>query len=403
MLNQQYPLLAVSLLVLASSVQAGKLADWTEMAFKHHANTELAASERALADALELKSSQWLADDPSINLKYQTDSIGSDLGYREWEGGVDLPLWWPGQSGRYQAEANHSISLSEAMLQGRRLYTAGEVRLRVWDVALADAEREQAKYAVENARKLLSDVSRRVDAGELPRSDRLLAEKNALVEEDVLLQSENLLKQKQFRLLAYVGNKFPLKDVAEPEKIRADIQLSDQHPVLIEAKFKVDKARAHRERVRGEKNKGPSIWLGGKSARAISTSSYDESVGIEFSIPIGTTAHAAPALAEAEQMLAEAMVEYKHTLHELEEQLDQARMERDRTDKAYTYAERRNELAQQSLKLSQRAFELGETDLVRLLIVQADANESHQRLLQSRLQRGRAIALLNQAMGVLPQ
>ena len=78
-------------------------------------------------------------------------------------------------------------------------------------------------------------------------------------------------------------------------------------------------------------------------------------------------------------------------------------MELERTAGAFVRAERQKNLAEESLQLSRRAFDLGEIDLVRLLQAQADANQARQGLQLGRLQRDRAISILNQALGVLPQ
>ena len=401
MLIRQLFLPAGLMLLVTASAQAGKLAEWTEAAFERHPDRDLAVSERAVGDALNLKARQWLANDPSANLKYQTDAAGSDNGYREWEGGVDLPLWWPGQRDRYRQEAEHSLSLAKAMAAAKKLEAAGEVRLRLWDVALATAKREQTSQSLDTAGELLRDVTRRVAAGELPRSDSLLAEKTLLREEDALQQAENRLRQNLGRFEAYTGVQGNVE--AEPEQATTPTELNEQHPMLQLARYQMDKSRAHHERVRGERRIGPNVWLGGKSTRPISGMDYDDSVGVELSIPFGTTAHAAPAQAEAGQELAESTAAYGRMHHELEEALHEAGLEQERTASAYVRAERRKNLAEESLKLSRRAFDLGETDLVRLLQAQADANEARQDLLLSRLQRDRAIALLNQAQGVLPQ
>lgn len=401
MLMRQFSLTACLMLLAVADAQSDNLAEWSQAAFERHPDRVLALSERALGDALSLKSKQWLADDPNANLKYQTDAIGSDNGYREWEGGVDLPLWWPGQRNLYRKEAETSLSLAEAMTAAKRLEVAGEVRRRLWDVALAEAERDQAAQSLGTARELLHSVSRRVAAGELPRSDRLLAEKSVLAGEDSLQQAENLLLQQLARFESYTGVGGKIE--AQPEQVATLTRLNEQHPLLLLAQYQVDKAQTHRDRVQGERRKGPSVWLGAKSTRPVIGTDYDDSVGVELSIPIGTAAHAALAQASAGQALTESIAARDHTHHELEEELQRAQLEQERTAAAYARAERQKRIAEESLQLSRRAFDLGEIDLVRLLQAQVDANQARQGLQLSRLQRDRAISILNQALGVLPQ
>ena len=392
---------AACLLLVVADAQSGTLAEWSQAAFERHPERNLAIAEKAMGDALNLKSEQWLAGDPNANLKYQTDAIGSDNGYREWEGGIDLPLWWPGQRQRYRKEAETSLSLAAAMTAAKRLQITGEVRRRLWAVALAEAERDQAAQSLGIARELSHGVSRRVAAGELPRSDSLLAEKSVLAAEDSLQQADNRLRQQLARFTSYTGVSGRVE--AEPEQAATLSGLSEQHPLLQLAQYQVDKAQTHRDRVRGERRTGPSVWLGAKSTRPAIGADYDDSVGIELSIPIGTAAHAALAQAIAGQALTESIAARDHVHHELEQELQQARMELERTAGAFVRAERQKNLAEESLQLSRRAFDLGEIDLVRLLQAQADANQARQGLQLGRLQRDRAISILNQALGVLPQ
>ncbi len=401
MLKPHLLTLSFSLLLLNASVQASSLADWIEAAFERHPDRNLVISERLVGDALGEKADQWLADDPSANIKYQTDRIGSDKGYREWEGGVDLPLWWPGQKNRYQNEASSHHGVANALEASIRLEKAGGVRERIWAVALAEAERDQAALTLEAANKLFQDVSRRVSAGELPRSDRLLAEKSVLADEDVLRRAESRLQQRKAIFVSYTGVKDEI--AAQPETASTLTEIGASHPLRYLSEQRVAKARAHRNRVQGDRRSGPNVWVGAKTSRAARGVGYDDAVGIELSIPFGSVAHAAPANAEAEQALTEATTARDRLSLDLETKLQQAQLEIEATDALALRSERRKTLAEESLKLSLRAFELGETDLVRLLQAQSDANDARQSLLLSRLQYQRAIAMLNQALGVIPQ
>ncbi len=377
------------------------LAAWVDAAFTRHSERNLVDAERRVGEALGYKAAQWLADAPAANVKYQTDTIGSDLGYREWEGGVDLPLWWPGQRDRYRAEASSSATLADAMSQAIRLQKAGAVRERVWAVALAEAERNQAALTRDAAQKLLNDVTRRVVAGELPRRDRLLAEKTVLAEQDNLHRAENQLSQKKAVFSAYTGVSADIR--VQPEVLTTRTEISFAHPLLSWREQQVSKARAHRDRVRSERRSTPTVWLGAKTSRAAIGASFDDAVGVELTIPFGSEAHAGPDNAEAEQLLTQAITERDRLRRELKTALQQAQLELQGRAELASRAERRQVLGEESLKLSQRAFELGETDLIRLLQAQADASEARQSLLLSRLQYQRAIAMLNQASGVIPQ
>jgi len=393
---------AILYLTFAGNVRADtSLSGIVEATLVRHLGREQSQSERDIANALDQKAAQPLAGDPTFNLKYETDAIGSDLGYREWEGGVALPLWSPGQSGEYKREAQRTMSVADAILNARRLEIAGQVRDRIWLLALAHDELEQAQSALQTAQGLADDVKRRVDAGELPRSDLLLADKDVLTRADAVAQAENRVTQAEVTFRNYTG----LESAPLPrrESLPANRELPADHPQLVLVKALVEQARAHRDRVEGERRKGPNVWLGGKTFKEQSGASYDSAVGIEVSIPFGSVVHAAPALAKADAALTEAQVEREHSHHQLTEALDIATLEYQRTIEAQQRAQRQQELAEASLSISRRAFELGETDLVRLLRVQADAIDARHDQQIRQLDVGQAIARLNQALGVIPQ
>lgn len=380
---------------------ATSLAEMVSAAAARNPGIELAEAERGIADALQRKAEQPFADAPSANLKYQTDAIGSDLGYREWEGGVDLPLWLPGQSDRYAREAERRRAVSDSIDDARRLELAGEVRERLWKLVIARSEVEQNRSALEVARGLLNDVQRRVEAGELPRSDRLLAHKELLLREESLQRAGLQATEAERLFNRYTGLDAPSEPLREAPP--AEVALSPEHPRLRLAQRRLERARAHRERISGERRRGPNLWLGGKSARAATGADYESAIGVELSVAFGSGPHTAPALAEAEAELTRARVEHSDTRRMLEDALTRARLGLERADAALDQTERRRALAEESLKLSRRAFDLGETDLVRLLQAQADALSARHDYEIRRLEYGQALARLNQALGVLPQ
>lgn len=388
-------------LLAATATEPPSLEQMVQAAAARNPGAELAAAQRGIGVALQGKADQPLAAAPTANVKYQTDRIGSDLGYREWEGGVDMSLWLPGQADAFAREAEQQQGLSDAMQTARDLQIAGEVRERLWSAALAYSDAEQARSARDTAQELFNDVKRRVAAGELPRSDSLLAEKELLQREDALQQTLNRANQAAALFKRYTGFD-ALANPAAESPASADA-IDQTHPLLSRLYGEVERARAHRDRVRMTQRVGPNLWVGAKSARALSGEDYESAVGIELSMPFGDAVHNAPDLAEAEAALTEAQVEYSRARLQLEDTLSQVVLELERATGTLAQTERRRALANESLKLSRRAFELGETDLVRLLQAQADALSARHDYRIRQLQHGQAIARLNQASGVIPR
>jgi outer membrane protein TolC len=88
---------------------------------------------------------------------------------------------------------------------------------------------------------------------------------------------------------------------------------------------------------------------------------------------------------------------------ELDDSLRKSRVERATAERSLQLAQRREALAAEGLRLTQRAFELGESDLFTLLQARAQALASQRELRLRRLELERATARYNQAMGVIPE
>jgi len=81
---------------------------------------------------------------------------------------------------------------------------------------------------------------------------------------------------------------------------------------------------------------------------------------------------------------------------------DRARRALVAADRQLAMAQERRSLSAENLRLTEKAFALGESDLATLLRIRAtayDAEGFHER---QRLDRAAAISRLNQALGVLP-
>jgi outer membrane protein TolC len=87
--------------------------------------------------------------------------------------------------------------------------------------------------------------------------------------------------------------------------------------------------------------------------------------------------------------------ELEAAMHEAEHNLSVSRAE-------LTIAAKQHAIAKESLTLAQKAFQLGETDLVSLLRVQAQTFEAERAFTTRQIQVQWDIARYNQTVGVLP-
>lgn len=73
------------------------LAEAVEAAWARAPERRVLGARQEEAAARAERSRSLLSGNPAVRARYQTDEAGSGDGLRELEGGLDLPLWLPGQ------------------------------------------------------------------------------------------------------------------------------------------------------------------------------------------------------------------------------------------------------------------------------------------------------------------
>lgn len=377
---------------LAEAVQAG---------FERYPEAGLAQAIREQGEAIRQQASSLLAADPAVVLRHESDAVTDSDGFRQWEGGLEMPLWLPGQRQRRSRVAEATSGEADATLRAQRWKVAGEIRELLWSLEIAAAEHDVATRALQSSRDLEQDVDKRVRAGELARMDLILAQKETLAREieQAAAASQHSALLMQYRALT--GLSAVPADLDEAAATAGGI--ADDHPALVASRVAAERSRAERDQVRGEKRASPVLSLGGKSERPESGESYDNALILEVNLPLGTEGHAAPRTAQAERSLAEATAAVARARRDLENDLILAISARQQAQQAVQLATRQRQLAAEGLRLSQRAFELGENSLFMVLEARRQALASERALRISELELGRAVARYNQALGVIPE
>jgi outer membrane protein TolC len=397
--------LCLLLLALAPALQAAPgsttLGEILDAAMRRTPGVEVPDALRAEGEARRDQADSLFAADPALVLRHQTDAIGDGNGLREWEAGLEAPLWLPGQKADRRREAGGLLDQANAYEALRRLTVAGELRERLWELLIARETETHAEQSLDGARALQRAVARRVEAGELARAELNLVLKETLAREAELMQAQNALALAIEHYRRYVGtDELP----AQPrEPLPASEALDDRHPKLMMAEVLVQRARAARDRTRGERHGNPSLYIGGLQTRDASTTPYQSSVDLQLRVPLGLASQARPALAGAERALTEALADLARTRLELVEELHHREAAMQAAQDQLRLAGRRDALAAEGLRLAQRAFELGEGDLFKLLAARQQAVEASRLRAVSELELGQAIARFNQAAGVVPQ
>ncbi|MBK5970030.1 MULTISPECIES: TolC family protein [Thiorhodovibrio] len=360
----------------------------------------LTAATRAESQALAAQAGSLLAEDPALRLKTLTDRFNSNDGAFENEAMVDLPLWLPGQPAARRGQAQAMNLQADRDAAWRRWEMAGQVREMAWTAALAEGRLQQSEQALASARALESEIAQRAEAGELARMEVALAEQDTMARELDREDARLALAQAMQGFRSLSGQDALPKPLLETPP--ATRELAEDHPALQRADAMSAQARAGRERVRRDRYGQPVVGLGVKQARDQRGMDTTESLQLEVSLPWSLKRLHAPELAAAERSLTEAEVEQLQARREVERTLAEAELAWHSAGAALNLAERQQQTAARALALTKRAFALGELDLNRLLRAREQARLADLTLALRRLERGRASARLNQALGVVP-
>ncbi|MES2014092.1 MAG: TolC family protein, partial [Pseudomonadota bacterium] len=337
---------------------------------------------------------------PAVIVAHQNDVIGSNRNLSQWEAGVELPIWMPGQRNARETVARVAETELQSSRNGLALEVAGQVREAIWDVNMSASAVELADSQYNAALALQNDVEKRWKAGELAKTDVMLAQNGTLLAKTALLRMQAEWKHAEHRYWALTGLK-EMPQSAE-EQLSTRDTIDDNHPWLAEISSKVEMARGQRDLARAERRENPQVLINARRDRGAFDSLYNDSVGVSLRLPLDAQVRSAPMLAGAEMAIAQTMSErdqrqliLQTALHEAEHNLEVIREE-------LSIVEEQHKLAQENLRLAKKSFALGEADLITLLRGQSMAYEAERTLINRRTQLQWNIARYNQAIGVLP-
>lgn len=354
----------------------------------------------AEAAALSRRGSSWLAGVPSVALSHRTDAVGSDDGLHESIVALSLPVWLPGRRaarGRIATAADLEARSAGSTLDWE---VAGEVREAVWAVAIARTDLSRAERVAAVALELEKRVERRSQAGELAHSDTILAREDTWRRRAEELQAKSVVAQ---ALSAYEALSGLTALPADFRERRAAVLPNEgDHPRLVSTHARWSRAEAEMEAARRDRGGAPSVTLGGQRERDARGQHFNESIIFGVSVPIGIPSQVDAEITRLARVAAEAERDHRAAAREVRLAIHAAELRLAASEAALSAARSAADLARESERMAQRAFELGESDLVTLLLVRDRATSATAVAETRAVERDREIARYNQAVGVLP-
>jgi outer membrane protein TolC len=355
------------------------------------ARQEEAAAARASAGS-------WIASNPTLGLSQRKDTGGSDREQRESEISVSSSFWLPGQKSAREALAERSTLEASTHLAATRLAVAGLVRNRMWEAAAAQVTLAEKQDHLHHLEGLADEVQRRVTAGDLARSDGLLAQQEVLAARIEVGKARSAAAEALARFQVATG--LPELPALEPEPLQE--AAAPANPRLAAAQASEQRARAALRLLEASRAAPPTIALSVRREEERTLREPARSVGVALQIPFGSAARNRSVEAQAQTAIATAAAEAAEAQATAGADVAIARERLANTRTALDDALARAKALHEHTALFEKAFRQGERGLADLLRSRALTHEADVAVAQQKVAVGHAHAQLNQALGILP-
>ena len=360
--------------------------------------SELAAKEKA--------ATSWISGEPVAGIAHRTDGLNRNEGFREYEAGLELPLWNPGVRAAAQADVSAQRLGFDGQFQLAKLKLAGELRTLSAGIATAQVELDLNKRKLSEATALTQDLSRRVKAGENARVDSLQSQVLEQQAQAAIAQAESQLLRFQSQWRSLTG----MSTVAPPDEPLASslsgqsdaVTLSPDHPALRSAQARVSSAQAKLALAAADKRDPMSVGLGVARERANFAGANDTKLRIALRIPLGGDNRNAPRQAAAAAELDTAQADLDAAQRQLPAEVAAATSDLRAARAAQTAARERVRLSTEVQTLITKSWRLGDSDLPTRLRADNEQFEASLSFAKASVDVQRGIANLNQAHGLLP-
>ena len=393
-------LLALGLVLTAATTSAQTLGQAVEQAWARHSQAAALTARESEAQARAEVAAGLTPSPPSMALSHLSDRLNANQGKQEWELELALPLWLPGQRAARVHEADRARAELNSRRAALRLQVAGEVRELWWQLALVRHALNLATRREAAAVALADDVARRYQAGELARLDANLAHNERLAAQGELLEARAALRQAEQGYRVLTGAEAPAELNEESRSTLAE--LSPAHPQWMAAQAAAEVAQARLGVTQQTRREAPELALRLVRERGDFAESYANVVGVKLSVPFASDARGRQDTAAALAEFSQAEAELTQIQQRLAQEAAQARWALETAQEQLAHARARHELTADNLRLAEKSFAMGESDLSTLLRARASALDAQAYLNRQQVAQAAGVSRLNQNLGVMP-
>lgn len=395
------PMESVATLKASSNIQKTTLATAVEAAWSRAvASAEAAGISRQATAEKKASSALWAAP-PSVELSHRNDRLQSNIGVRETEMALAVPIWLPGQKSAKQQAADSLSSLSQLSETEGKLRIAEVVRELHWQIAELQASQSLSKQQTSTFAAIASDVDKRVKAGDLARADALAAKGELLSAQAAQSQAETQLEATKRQWTALTGLAQTTDATFASAESPSPRQLAE-HPELLRAEQQVDLARKRLDLVAKSNRSAPELITKFRQDIPGHGQGSAYSLGLAVRIPFGTDDRNAPLQAAALTELEVAQSKEQVLRAQLSARMESAKAAAEASQLQLQTEREKASLLNERAKLIRASFNAGETSLPELLRAAIAAAQADYSAARQEAAFGLARARLQQAYGQLP-
>ena len=369
--------------------------------FENYPQGSMIGALKDESQALTRRTDSLIAGYPMIYLQWIDDRLLSNQGVMQIQTGYQIPIWMWGQRSASRQVAEEAEKSAYQFSIALKHEIAGLVRESLWNLLLMENRRGLAQQVFDLSKQLFATVQRRVELGDLARSDELMAESDLLDKKSqlTLAEAEVMHARKAYMNLTRL-DKAP-KLFEEKRSTTAEIQ--EQHPAIAAANAVIERAQAEVEFTRlSKQGNQPSILIGTQNERFEGQSNINNETNLVLQIPIGGDSWNAPFVAQANVALTQKVADRAGLMRRLEKALHEAEHNLEVDRATLEIANQRKAIAETHLNMSRLAFEAGEIQLIDYLKIQANAQAAIRDAMERAIMVQRDTAFYNQVVGIVP-
>ena len=339
-------------------------------------------------------SNSWISGDIDLIVHHENDALTDDDDYKNWQVGVEFPIWLPSQkNAQKQVTTGYGDELA-AQQTYLRWVASDNLRKLVWQYKRAEIEVEAARSALRKSQSLQHKIQQKFKVGEGPKIDLLLANKAVLKQQNQLVKKQSSLTVSQYQFKTWtLTNNLP-ENIQERTKPPIPIE---QHPKILKLISSLYLSQAELEKMKAFKTESPRLFLGAQNNK---DKNYENnSLMFEVSIPLGVNPSYSPLVALEKRNVYEQQAILDKEKIKIEQAIFQAQQNLASAKQSIHFSKQQYKISQEALLMSEMAYQLGETNIQNLLLVQQQTAEAKldYNLVQAR--SAQAIANLNQISG----